>query len=140
MVRREDTASFGHVPLQAICQRFQIPMENASVDCFVIQDEWDDIVDYARKYLNIVQQEDYKVIWWNLFNVVDAKQWSNTLPVIEQFCLPMSNGHLERVFSQLKLIKINRRICLGEDTLDLIYILIRLYVHTYVHHGSKVNW
>ena len=30
----------------------------------------------------------------------------------------MSNGHLEQVFSQLKLIKVNGRTCLGEDTLD----------------------
>ena len=34
------------------------------------------------------------------------------------FCLPMSNGHLERVFSQLKLIKTNRCNCLSEDRLD----------------------
>ena len=36
------------------------------------------------------------------------------------FCLPVSNGHLERVFSQLKLInfKGERRTSLGEDRLD----------------------
>ena len=34
------------------------------------------------------------------------------------FCLPVSNGHLERVFSQIKLIKNNRRTCLNENTLD----------------------
>ena len=30
----------------------------------------------------------------------------------------MSNGHIERVFSQLKVIKTNRRACLGENRLD----------------------
>ena len=30
----------------------------------------------------------------------------------------MANGHLERVFSRLKLIKSNRHTCLREDTLD----------------------
>ena len=34
------------------------------------------------------------------------------------FCLPMSNGHVECVFSQLNKIKTNRRTCLGEDPLD----------------------
>ena len=83
------------------------------------------MVDYGRKYLNLVQ-EDCKVLWWKLFNAVDAKQWSNILSVVEfLFCLPMSNGHLERVFSQLKLFKVNRRTCLGEDTLDR---LIRIHV------------
>ena len=101
-------------------------MESASVDCSAVQDEWDDLVDYGKKYLNLVQeeeinlvQEDYEIIWWKLFNAVDVKQWSNVLAVIELlFCLPLSNGHLERVFSQLKLIKVNRRTSLGEDTLD----------------------
>ena len=41
------------------------------------------------------------------------------LAIIELlFCLPMANGRLERVFSQLKLIKNDRRTCLKEDTLD----------------------
>ena len=34
------------------------------------------------------------------------------------FCIPVANGHLERVFSQLKLIKTNRRTSIKEDTLD----------------------
>lgn len=41
------------------------------------------------------------------------------LAIIELlFCLPMANGRLERVYSQLKLIKNDRRTCLKEDTLD----------------------
>ena len=53
------------------------------------------------------------------FNAVDSRQWSNVLGVVELlFCPPMSNGHLEQVLSQLKLVKVNRRICLEEDTLD----------------------
>ena len=64
-------------------------------------------------------QEDYKIVWWKLYNAVDAKKWSNVLAIIELlFCLPIANGRVERVFSQLKLIKNSRRTCLGEDTLD----------------------
>ena len=61
-----------------------------------------------------------------LFNAVDSGKWSNVLCIVELlFCLPMSNGHLEQVFSQLKLIKGSRHISLGEDTLDR---LIRINV------------
>ena len=78
------------------------------------------MVEYAKKYLNLVQL-DYKVIWWKLFNAVDATQWSNILCVIELlFCLPMANGHLKRVFSQLKLVKNTRRTSIREDTLDQV--------------------
>lgn len=64
-------------------------------------------------------QDDYKIVWWKIFNAVDAKSWHNVLGVIELlFSFPLSNGHLERVFSQLKLIKNDRRINLTEDRLD----------------------
>ena len=57
---------------------------------------------------------------------MDSGQWSNVLVIVELlFCLPMSNGHLEQVFSQLKLIKVNWHTCLKEDTLDR---LIRINV------------
>ena len=117
---RSDSTSFGYEALDAICDRFQGPLENASVNCSLVQEEWDDMVDYAKKYLNLVQL-DYKIIWWKLFNAVDATQWSNILPIIELlFCLPMANGHLERVFSQLKLVKNTRRTSIREDTLDQV--------------------
>ena len=75
-----ENPSFGCAVLDAICQWFGVP-------------------------LNLVQQ-DYKVVWWKLFNAVDAKKWSNVLAVIELlFYLPIANGRVERVFSLMKLIK-----------------------------------
>ena len=48
----------------------------------------------------ILQEDDYKIIWWKLFNAPDSTKWTNILAVVELlFCLPVSNGHLERVFS-----------------------------------------
>lgn len=48
-----------------------------------------------------------------------SKNWTNILNLIELlFCLPMSNGHVERVFSTLKLIKTDHRSCLNEQHLD----------------------
>ena len=84
---------------------FVAPLENAGVNCSLVQGEWDDMLEYAKFYLNLTG-EDYRVIWWKLFNGPDPTRWSNILSVAELlFCIPVSNCHLERVFSQLKLIK-----------------------------------
>ena len=115
---RGEDASFAYQAVESLSSKFRLPLEKAGVDCSLLQEEWDDIVDYAKRYLNLVQ-EDYSVIWWKLFNSVDASKWSNILKLVELlFCLPMSNGHLERLFSQLKLIKSDRRSSLSEDRLD----------------------
>ena len=74
--------------------------------------------DYAKQYLSLAT-EDYHIIWWKLFNAPNSSKWSNILSLIELlFCFPMANGRLERVFSALKLIKVDRRSRLGEDRLD----------------------
>ena len=122
---RTESPSFGYAALEAICKRFAVPLEGSNVDCSLVQEEWDDMVDYGKRFLNLVQ-DDYRVNWWKIFNAVDAKKWTNVLTLVELlFCLPVSNGHLEQVFSQIKLIKTNRRTCLGENTLDQ---LIRINV------------
>ena len=75
------------------------------------------MTDYARRYLNLVQ-EDYPSIWWKLINAANANKWGNVLSLIELlFCIPMSNGRVERVFFCSD-IKSDRRSSLSEDTLD----------------------
>ena len=56
--RKDDDASFGYSAIDAISTRFRTPLEHAKVKCSVLQQELDDMVDYARRYLNLVQ-EDY---------------------------------------------------------------------------------
>ena len=105
---RSETPAFGYRALESVCTMFTVPIENAGVNCSLVQSEWDDMVEYSKSYLNLAQ-EDYRVIWWKLFNGPNPARWANILSIIELlFCLPLSNGHLERVFSQLKLIKTNR--------------------------------
>jgi hypothetical protein len=117
---RVDDTSFGHQPIEFIWERFEKPLEAAHVEHALLIEEWDDMVDFAKNFLNLVT-EDYKQIWWKLYNSVDAKRWVNILTLVELlFCLPMANGHLERVFSQMKIVKTNRRTSLSEDTLDHI--------------------
>ena len=62
---QSDSNSFGYGALDAICGRFRVPLENPSVNLSAVREEWNDMVDYSKKYLNIVQL-DYKVIWWKI--------------------------------------------------------------------------
>ena len=124
---KSENTAFGYEALECISIRFLVPLENASVNCALLNEEWDDIVEYAKRYLDLVQ-DDYHVIWWKLFNAPDSTNWTNILAVVELLIrLPVSNGHLERVFPQLKLIKGEKRTSLGEDRL---HQLIRINVET----------
>jgi len=59
-------------------------------------------------------------------NFVDAEQWSNVLGVVELlFCIPLSSGHLERVFPQLKFIKNNCCINLIENRLVGLIVMVQ---------------
>ena len=80
--------------------KFTFPLEKTGVESGVMKDEWKDTLDYAKRYLNLVP-ESSQVIWWKLFNASCSRKWSNVLSLIELrffFCIPVSNGHVERVF------------------------------------------
>ena len=96
---------------------FHLPLDRAGVDWSLVKEEWDDIVDYSKQYINLMQ-DDYKIVCWKLF---DSKKWSNFMAVVKLlFCLLNSNGWVKRVFSFLKFIKTNQRTCLKEDTFDYL--------------------
>ena len=85
--------------LESLSSHFKVPLERSGVDCSVLQEEWDDMSDYAKRYLSLAT-EDYRTIWWKLFNAANASKWGNALSLVELlFCFPMANGRLERVFS-----------------------------------------
>ena len=110
--------SFAHNSLEYLVNLFQQPLEKAKINITVIQEEWEDMVDYAKRYFNLVQ-ESYRVIWWKLFNSTDSSKWVNILALVNLlFCLPVSNGKLERAFSLLKNIKGITRTSISEDRLD----------------------
>ena len=50
---REDNASFGYPALLYLSQRFQCPLQQAGIDTAALESEWDEMVDYAKHYLNI---------------------------------------------------------------------------------------
>ena len=57
---RSESPSFGYAALDAVCVRFKVPLESASVDLTLVRRSG--MVGYGKQYLNLVQ-EDYKVIW-----------------------------------------------------------------------------
>ena len=66
----------------------------------------------------------YQAVWWRLFQAPNASNWSNILTLVRLlFTLPVSNGKLERVFSTLKLIKVDKRSLLSNDSLDDLLML-----------------
>ncbi len=75
---KSDEPSFAYEAIECVSRKFSVPFEKANIDCSLLKEEWDDIVDYSKCYLNIAQ-EDYKTIWWKPYNSVDAQKWSNLL-------------------------------------------------------------
>ena len=116
--QRSTSDNFADLSLDNLLLKFSVPLENAGVDTSLVCEEWKDMLEYAKQYLNLVQ-EPSEVIWWKLFNASYSSRWSNVLCLVQLlFCIPMSNGHVERTFSILKLIKTEHRNCLSEDHLD----------------------
>ena len=81
------------------------------------------MVDYGKMYINLM--ENYRKVWWKLFNNSDCVRWNNILSLIEMlFTIPVSDGHLERCFSQMKVLKTDKRCSLSEKRLDKL-----LHIH-----------
>ena len=103
--------------VEYITSRFRELLEAKGVTLANIQGEVEEIVLYARKYLNI-GREGYQKVWYKLHTAPDASKWPNILRFCELlFSLPFSNGHVERMFSAMKIIKSNRRTNLKSSTL-----------------------
>ena len=110
-------------PIQRLGVRFEVPLESAGVDINKLRDEFYDMMLYATQFISLATL-DYRAVWWRLFHSPNSSSWPNALALGQLlFSLPVSNGKLERIFSVLKLIKINRRSSLGKDTLKDLLML-----------------
>jgi len=58
---RCESSSFTYTAIDTVSKRFEVLLEKASVDICVLTDEWDDMVDYAKQYINLAL--DYKEVW-----------------------------------------------------------------------------
>ena len=107
-----EDASFGYESIEHLISRFSTPLQEAGINIALIQE---DIISYAKQYINVVQNS-YKEVWWKLYDCTDTPKWSNFLSLVELiFAIPLSNVHVECCFSQLKLTKSDRRSCLKQD-------------------------
>ena len=115
---KTEDALFDYESIEVLISRFSTPIQEAGVNIALIQEEWDDMVLYAKQFVNSVQNS-YKEVWWKLYNCADTFKWSNILSLVELvFAIPLSNGHVERCFSQLKFTKFARLSCLKQDRQD----------------------
>jgi len=98
--------------------RFKIPLENAGIDVDAILLEFKEMVECAIQFLSLSMM-DCQAVWWHLFHCPCSAEWKNCLSLIELlFSLPASNGKLERIFSQLKTIKTEKRSLVNNEQLD----------------------
>ena len=79
------------------------------------------LVQYAVQFIS-VSTLDYRAVWWPIFHAPNASEWFNALILANLlFFLPASNAKVERVFSQVSIIKTNKRTLPQNDTLgDLL--------------------
>ena len=104
-------------PIERLDARFKIPLQAAGVNLDKLRDEFYDMLLYATQFLTL-STLDYHAVWWRLFHCPNS-YWSNILTLSRLFfTLPVSNGKLERIFSILKLIKVEKQASLWEDTLN----------------------
>lgn len=122
MVNLDDFAEVREA-VEYIVSFFRIPLEAKGMSVLSIQDEVEDVVSYARKYLPI-GSENYRKIWYKLHVSPDSSRWPNILLLSELvFSLPISTSRVEQLFSLLKVIKTKRRTSILNSTLhDLLEI------------------
>ena len=104
--------------ISRLAEHFRVPLERANTEIDEILTEFECVLQYATKYISL-STLDYRAVWWRIFHSPDSVAWVNVLNLIELlFSLPVSNGVVERVFSQMNVIKGKRRSLLANDTLD----------------------
>ena len=69
---KTDDPSFAYESIQFLASNFATPLQSAGVNCALLQPEWDDMVSYAKQYINLVHNS-YGEVFWKLFNSPDAK-------------------------------------------------------------------
>ncbi len=97
---------------------FAVPLEASGVTVQEIHSEFEEILNYAVQYISLATLE-YRVVWWHVFHAPNASEWHNALLLIELlFSLPASNGKVEQAFSQLNIIKSDKRTQLSNESLN----------------------
>ena len=109
--------------MDRIVERFTVPLESAGSNPAEIHAEFVEIMQYASQYFSLSTM-DYRSVWWRLFHAFNASEWGNALLLVQLlFSLPASNGKLERFFSTVNVIKVDKRATLSNESLDDLLVL-----------------
>ena len=109
-------------------ERFKLPLEAAGADLDELPKEFREMLIHATQFIWLSSM-DYQAIWWRLFHAPNASEWSTILILAQLlFSLPVSNGKLERIFSTLKIIKVDMRTSLSNSTCTCTCTLNDLFV------------
>ena len=110
-------------PLIGWLRDFASPLEGAQADTNLMKTEFTDMIGYAVQYISLSSIE-YHSVWWRLFNTPNSAEWSNILVLDELlFSLLASNGKLERIFSLLGTITVEKISRLTNEFLDDLLLL-----------------
>ena len=109
--------------MEILISKFREPLQAKGATLAGIQGELEEVVEYGRKYLSL-DKDSYHRIWYKLHTASDSTKWPNVLMLCKLlFSIPISNSHIERIFSSLKVVKTNRRTnltnCTPNDLLEI---------------------
>ena len=122
--------------------KFTVPLEAAGILVANIIDEFRDMLLYATQFISL-SSISYQAVWWKLFHSPNTSSWTNVLKLAQLiFSLPVSNGKLERVFSIMKNIKLDKRSSMSNQLLDdLLAINVdKVDVHDFKADQSIDQW
>ena len=106
-----------------LTSKFKVPLESAGAVVANVGDEFCDLLQYAIQFISL-SSTSYQVVWWKLFHSPNASDWTNVLILARLlFTLPVSNGKLERVFSTMKNIKVDKRSSMSNELLDDLLVI-----------------
>ena len=105
-----------------LATQFSTPLQGAGVQLEEIHAEFESVLEYSTRYISL-STLPYRASWWQIFHAPCASDWHNFLVLVELlFSLPSSNGKVERIFSQVDVIKTEKRTRLCNEALDLLMI------------------
>ncbi len=104
--------------VEYIISLFCAPLEAKGMCVASVQDELEDVVDFARKYLPLGTM-GYRNIWFKLHTCPDSERWPNIRLLSELlFSLPFTTSRVEQIFSRLKVVKTKLRSSLDTNTVQ----------------------
>ena len=124
----ENEAGTGSTPsyteaIVHLTSKFKVPLESACAVVANVGDELSDLLQYAIQFISL-SSTSYQVVWWKLFHSPNASYWTSVLILARLlFTLLVSNGKLERVFSTMKNIKVDKRSSMSNEFLDDLLVI-----------------